>query len=101
MYHLAYNLETKEFLGCRFDPTPKDGEGIIDVESDSEVGLALKNGETITINEDLTINHTPNPVEPTAEDTFKATIKAKGVDNINASDALEWTKIEMKKRGYE
>ena len=105
MYNLAYKLDTKEFLGCRFDPEPQKGEGMIQVDNKSDIGVAIKNGHTITINEDLSITAT-EPIAsvtvPTAEDNFKATIKSKGVDNINAADVLEYVKIEMKnKKGYE
>jgi len=67
MYNIFYNLQTKKYLGNRFDPKPKTGEGVIQIESKSDTGLAIKNGHTITIENDLSITTTP----PTPPDTSK------------------------------
>jgi len=76
MYNVFYNLETKEYLGNRFDPEPKAGEGVIQVYSKSDVGLAIKNGHKITVEDDLSITTVPPKTpEPTQLDIAKEAVK--------------------------
>jgi len=86
-------------MGWGTHSAPSEGEGLIELTPEQDE-LANKNWD-IVVNADLTLTITEPIKVPTEEDTFREAIKAKGVANINASDALEWTKIEMRKRGYE
>ena len=96
---LIYKKADKSVKGWGSHSAPSnDTEDVLEITN--EESDKLGQGWIPTIDENLKLTLTEPIKEETEEDVFKATIKAKGVDNITAADSLEFVKIEMKKRGY-